>query len=112
MDGVLVHGNQPVPGAPEFIQRLEGNGHKFLILTNNPRYTPVDLQHRLNHIGFSVEAHHFFSSAMAVAHFVQSQIPNGSALALGDTGLYQALNDVNYKLTDYNQKGISRNFNS
>lgn len=102
MDGVLVHGNIPVPGAPEFINRLRENGHKFLILTNNPRYTPVDLQHRLTSIGFTVEATNFFSSAMAVAQFVQSQIPNGSALALGDTGLYQALNDVSYKLTDYN----------
>lgn len=102
MDGVLVHGNKAIPGAPDFIKSLKDGGHKFLILTNNPRYTAVDLQHRLNRIGFEVEPDNFFSSAMATAHFVRSQLPEGSALVLGDTGLYQALNDVNYKLTDYN----------
>jgi NagD protein len=101
MDGVLVHGERPIPGAKDFIQRLEDGGHKYLILTNNPRYTPLDLQHRLNASGFNVEARHFFSSAMATANFVQSQKPNGSAYVLGGTGLYQALHEVGYSLTDY-----------
>lgn len=55
MDGVLVHGERPVPGANDFIQRLRDGGHKFLILTNNSRYTPLDLQHRLKSSGFQVE---------------------------------------------------------
>jgi NagD protein len=39
---------------------------------------------------------------MAAAAFVQSQQPGGSAYVLGDTGLYQALTEVGYNLTDYN----------
>jgi NagD protein len=101
MDGVLVHGERAIAGAPEFIQRLADGGHKFIILTNNSRYTPFDLQHRLNLAGFSVDTHHLFTSAMATATFVQSQKPNGSAYVLGGTGLYQALNEVGYSLTDY-----------
>lgn len=102
MDGVLVHGERAIPGAGDFIGRLMSGGHKFLILTNNSRYTPLDLQHRLNSAGINVEAHHLFSSAMATASFVQSQKPGGSAYVLGGTGLYQALNEVGYTLTDYN----------
>lgn len=102
MDGVLVHGERPVPGANDFIQRLRDGGHKFLILTNNSRYTPLDLQHRLKSSGFQVEENHFFSSAMATASFIKSQKPDGSAFVLGGTGLYQALNEVGYTLTDYN----------
>ncbi len=102
MDGVLVHGERVIPGAKEFIQRLRDGGHKFLILTNNSRYTPEDLQHRLNRIGIPVEAGNLFSSAMATAAFVQSQKPCGSAFVLGGTGLYQALNNEGYSLTDYN----------
>jgi NagD protein len=102
MDGVLVHGERAVPGAPEFICRLRDGGHKFLILTNNSRYTPLDLQHRLNKIGFDVDAGAIYTSAMATAAFIASQKPVGSAYILGGTGLYQAMNNVGYVLTDYN----------
>src|SRR4051794_29033839 len=39
MDGVLVHEEQPVPGAPEFIAALSANDLPFLVLTNNSIYT-------------------------------------------------------------------------
>jgi NagD protein len=102
MDGVLVHGERAIPGAKEFIERLNNGGHKYLILTNNSRYTPDDLQHRLNASGIPVDRNHLFSSAMATAAFVQSQKPGGSAYVLGGTGLYQALTEAGYSLTDYN----------
>ncbi|MCG3212011.1 MAG: Dihydroxyacetone phosphatase [Anaerolineae bacterium] len=102
MDGVLVHGQRPIPGAIEFINRLREGGHKFLVLTNNPRYTVTDLQHRLQTIGFDLESNNIYSSALATAAFVQSQKPGGKAYVIGDTGLYQALADVGYTLTEYN----------
>jgi NagD protein len=102
MDGVLVHGKNAIPGAPEFIQRLIDGRHKYLVLTNNSRYTPTDLQHRLQASGINIDTDHIYSSALATAAFVQSQKVNGSAYVLGDTGLYQALTDVGYTLTDYN----------
>ena len=47
MDGVLVRGRTPIPGAPAFIDQLNANGIEYLVLTNNPLYTPSDLAHRL-----------------------------------------------------------------
>jgi NagD protein len=102
MDGVLVHGQNPIPGAAVFIERLISGGHRYLVLTNNSRYTPTDLQHRLQSAGINLETKRIYSSALATAMFVQSQKPHGSAYVLGDTGLYQALTDVGYTLTDYN----------
>ena len=54
MDGVLVHEGQPVPGAPEFINRMRATGKPFLVLTNNSIYTPRDLQARLSRMGLRV----------------------------------------------------------
>ncbi|MCA9430857.1 MAG: TIGR01457 family HAD-type hydrolase, partial [Candidatus Omnitrophica bacterium] len=51
MDGVLVRGRTVIPEAPKFIQRLKDREAKFLVLTNNPLYTPGDLSHRLKTIG-------------------------------------------------------------
>ena len=51
MDGVLVQGKRLIPGADGFIERLKTSSSKFLILTNNPLYTPGDLAHRLQTTG-------------------------------------------------------------
>ena len=53
MDGVIVRGATVIPGAPEFIARLVAAGRKFLVLTNNPAYTPRDLSARLTRLGYS-----------------------------------------------------------
>ena len=47
MDGVLVHENQALPGAAEFVGRLDELQIPFLVLTNNSIYTARDLAARL-----------------------------------------------------------------
>ena len=100
MDGVLVRGRQPIPGAQEFIERLQQAGARFVVLTNNPMYTPRDLQHRLAATWLNVPHDHLFTSAMATAQFLHSQRPGGSAYVIGETGLTTALHDVGYVLAD------------
>ena len=102
MDGVLVRGSQAIPGAQGFIERLIASNAKFCILTNNPMHTPRDLQYRLANTGLVVPFDHLFTSAMATAHFLHTQMPNGSAFVIGETGLTTALHDVGYVLTDRN----------
>ena len=102
MDGVIVRGNELVPGADEFLQRLHERQIKFLILTNNPQYTPVDLQYRLASIGIKLTADHIYTSALATAQFLKWQLPNGTAFAIGEVGLTEALHEVGYVLTEKN----------
>ncbi len=99
MDGVLVRGRSPIPGAQELIARLQSNEIPFLILTNNPMYTPRDLQHRLQSEGLDVPEDHLYTSAMATAKFLDTQRPGGSAFVIGESGLTQALHDIGYILT-------------
>ncbi|GAP22054.1 HAD-IIA family hydrolase [Leptolinea tardivitalis] len=102
MDGVLVRGRTLIPGADTFIEALKKQKHKFLILTNNPLYTQRDLAHRLSLIGLEIAPDQIFTSAMATARFLHSQNPNGTAFALGESGLTQALHDMGFVLTDIN----------
>ncbi len=101
MDGVIVRGNELVPGADGFISRLHDRGIKFLILTNNPLYTPVDLQHRLQRVGVNLTPDHLYTSSLATAAFIKSQRPNGTAFVLGESGLTEALHQVGYVLTEH-----------
>lgn len=100
MDGVLVRGNQLIPGADVFIEKLKMGGHKFLILTNNSEQTPGDLEHRLVRIGLKVTSDHIFTSAHATAQFLESQLPGGTAFVIGESGLIEALHDGGYVISE------------
>lgn len=100
MDGVLVSGRTLIPGADGFIQRLQERGIEFLVLTNNPIYTPGDLAHRLANIGLDVSAERIFTSALATARFLEAQKPAGTAYVIGESGLTTAVHDAGYVITD------------
>jgi NagD protein len=100
MDGVLVRGRTLIPGAAAFIDRLLEHQIEFLVLTNNPRYTPTDLAHRLATLGLQVPQERIFTSAMATALFLQSQKAEGTAFVLGESGLTSAIHGIGYVITD------------
>lgn len=102
MDGVLIEGKTIIPNADLFINKLIKQKRKFLLLTNNPVYTPRDLAHRLQEIGLQIEEQQIFTSALATAAFLQRQRPNGKAYVLGESGLTQAIHDIGYIITDIN----------
>ena len=54
MDGVIYHGNQILPGVPEFIQWLHDEKKEYLFLTNNSGYTPRELNQKLARMGLDV----------------------------------------------------------
>jgi NagD protein len=101
MDGVLVRGRTAIPGAAEFLAQLNAAGTPYLVLTNNPMYTTRDLSYRLQAAGLNVPESRIFTSAMALARFVHTQRPGGTAFAIGESGLTNALYEVGYILTDH-----------
>jgi NagD protein len=114
MDGVLVHENAALPGAPELIRRWTDAGTPFLVLTNNSIFTPRDLAARLRASGLDVPEESIWTSALATADFCASQIPNASAFVIGESGLTTALHEVGFIMTerdpDYVVVGETRNY--
>jgi NagD protein len=100
MDGVLVREESAIPGAAEFITALRDAGMPFLVLTNNPMFTPRDLRARLLTGGIDVPEQSIWTSALATASFLDDQRPGGSAYAIGEAGLTTALHAVGYVLTE------------
>jgi NagD protein len=100
MDGVLVHEGLALPGAAEFLARLREKQRRFLVLTNNSIFTARDLRARLAASGLDVPEASIWTSALATAQFVSSQIPEGSAYVIGEAGMTTALHSVGYVLTE------------
>lgn len=102
MDGVLVHGKKMIPGADRFINTLREKKCKFLILTNNSIYTPIDLAHRLQTSGIEVTQDEIYTSAMATANFMKTQKASGNAFVIGESGLNLAIHEAGFILTPEN----------
>lgn len=102
MDGVLVSGSTIIAGAGEFIERLRARSKKFLMLTNNSRFTPRDLAHNLQLNGLDINESNIFTSAMATARFLQAQKRGGTAYVIGESGLTSAMHNAGFILTDRN----------
>ena len=100
MDGVLVHEEQAIPGAGDFLRRLRDTGTPFLVLTNNSVYTRRDLAARLRARGLEVPEESIWTSALATARFLRDQRPGGTAFTIGEAGLTTALHEVGYTLTE------------
>src|SRR3954447_6834103 len=100
MDGVLVHENRPVPGASELLAQWRDTGTPFLVLTNNPIFTPRDLSARLRRSGLDVPEESIWTSALATADFLRSQLPGGTAFVIGEAGITTALHEAGYIMTE------------
>ncbi len=100
MDGVLVHENRPIPGAAELLAQWRDTGTPFLVLTNNPIFTPRDLSARLARSGLDVPEERIWTSALATAEFLKSQHPGGTAFVIGEAGLTTALHEAGYIMTE------------
>lgn len=101
MDGVLVRGGLPIEGSIDFVRALVDDSRAFQVFTNNSKYTPEDHAHRLREMGFPLEPRHIYTSALATARFVTTQIPNASAYVIGDHGLTSALQAAGCRITAF-----------
>ena len=106
MDGVLIKDGAMIPGADRFISHLNSEGVRYLVLTNNPIYTPGDLADRLLIMGLDISADRIFTSAMATALFLQSQQPMARAFVIGEAGLTEALHGIGYVITEHNPRFV------
>ncbi len=102
MDGVIYHGNQILDGVKDFVNWMLENDKKFVFLTNSPERTPHELSMKLERMGLSVSADHFYTSAMATAEFLSSQAPGCTAYVIGEAAFAKALYDHKIYMNDIN----------
>lgn len=102
MDGVLVHEGTALPGAHEFLTRLQEKELPYLVLTNNSIYTPRDLSARLATSGLDVPEDRIWTSALATARFLAAQSETKRAFVVGEAGLTTALYEAGFIMTPDN----------
>ncbi len=90
MDGVLYHGERPLPAAMRFMQRIAGLPHAFV--TNNPILPASQVAAKLEAMGFRrPDTKYVMTSAEATADWLAAQRPGFHYFAVGAAGLHLAL---------------------
>ena len=102
MDGVIYHGNEILDGVAEFVNWMIEHDKKFVFLTNSRERTPHELSMKLERMGLSVSADHFYTSAMATAEFLSTQSPGCTAYVIGEASLAKAMYDQGIYMNDIN----------
>ncbi|MCE7994012.1 MAG: HAD-IIA family hydrolase [Roseivirga sp.] len=97
-DGVIYVENKMIPGADEFIKKLQKEDIPFTFMTNNSQRSPLDAVRKLAKMGIHVDEKNVYTSAMATAHFMGQQFPNGTAYVLGEGGLISSLHEHGFTL--------------
>jgi 4-nitrophenyl phosphatase len=102
MDGVLWHGDQPLPGLSEFFQTLREQQLPFILATNNARLTPDQYLTKLDGMGITVAYHEILTSGMATAlYLAQHHDPTSTRVfVIGESGARQPLIEQGFTLTE------------
>ncbi len=115
MDGVIYHGTKILPGAQEFVSWLKSQQKEYLFLTNSSEKTTAELSTKLATMGLDVHEDHFYTCALSTADFLHQQSPQASVFVIGGRGIIQALENINFKITDTNPDfvvvGDTRDYN-
>jgi 4-nitrophenyl phosphatase len=115
LDGTLYRGNEVIPYAHAFIQKLLIDHLPFLLVTNNSSRTPEQVAGHLAQLGIEVSPAYIYTSSQAAAQYLQEQQGGRQVAVIGEVGLTSALADAGFVLTedepDTLVQGIDREFN-
>ncbi|GGE07068.1 haloacid dehalogenase [Marinithermofilum abyssi] len=106
LDGTLYRGNEVIPGALEFVNKLKDSGKPYLFLTNNSFRTPEEVAAKLREFGYPAEADQVVTSSMAAAHYLKEEMNSPRVYAIGGNGLRTALKEAGCELTDRKPEAV------
>ena len=101
MDGVLWHGEKPVPGLASFFKMIKRRQIGYILATNNATNTPEQYANKLDRFGVEVPADRILTSAEATASYLRKTYPAGrSVYIIGEMGLHKAMESQGYRILD------------
>ncbi|MEE8120726.1 MAG: SIS domain-containing protein, partial [Anaerolineales bacterium] len=101
MDGVLWHGEAPLPGLVEFFEVLERCGIRFVLATNNPSKRPEGFAEKARGFGVHVEPDDVVNSVLATIYYMKSHYPEGiRGHVIGEPAMKELIAEAGYILAE------------
>lgn len=101
MDGVLWHGNTPVPGIVDFFETLNTLQISYVLATNNATKVSDDYTRRLASFGVDVHPSRILTSSETTASYLKQKSNAGAKVfVVGEQGLAKAIRDQGFELIE------------
>jgi len=98
LDGTIYSGGEIIPGACEFLSKLQECGIPVMFYTNRAHRTPEQIARKLQGMNLRVSEEQILTSALVTAHSLQGK----RVFCIGEDALVQALEQKNVTITDDN----------
>jgi 4-nitrophenyl phosphatase len=95
MDGVLWHGNKPLPGMLEFFRTVRELGIRIVLATNNAGRTGAEYVAKLASLGVQVALEEILTSPQATANYLVAHNPMSRIYVVGSPSLKAELRSKN-----------------
>lgn len=101
MDGVLWHGNKPLPGLIDFFSMLREINIPFILATNNASLTQQQYINKLADMGVEIHAKEILTSSMATARYLKDTLSAAKrrVFVIGECGLIEPLQQQGFEIT-------------
>ena len=100
VDGTVVHGDEPIPGAATGLDAIETAGLDRVFLSNNPTKRPVAYESRFASAGFDVDREEVFTAGTITTEYLTAEHADDLLFVIGDPGLDNQLLAADLALTD------------
>ena len=91
VDGTVVRGNEPVPGAPAAVDRLRAAGRDPCFCSNNPTKGPRAYAERLGAAGIDAAPDEVVTAADSTVAYLREHHANDDLYVVGEDGLVERL---------------------
>lgn len=101
MDGVLWHGDRPLPGLPEFFAYLKQHQTKFMLATNNNTQRPEGFVAKAAQFGVDIDSTQVVTASVATVHYLRSKYRPGSRIhVVGESALKSLITEAGFIMAD------------
>ncbi|WP_058364955.1 HAD-IIA family hydrolase [Haloparvum sedimenti] len=100
VDGTVVRGNDPIPGAPEGYRRIREAGLETLFVSNNPTKAPSAYVDRLGDAGFEVTAEQVVTAGTVATRYLREHHADDELFLIGAPGLREQFAAADLSTTD------------
>ncbi|SFR43332.1 HAD-IIA family hydrolase [Halogeometricum limi] len=100
VDGTVVRGNEPIPGAGAGIDALAAAGLERVFVSNNPTKPPEAYVERLGRAGFDVSASEVVTAGTVTVRYLTEEHPDDDLFVVGEPGLVELLADAGLSVVD------------
>jgi len=100
VDGTVLRGDEPIPGAAEGLETIEAAGLDRVFLSNNPIERPAAYESRFETAGFAVDREEVVTAGTLTTQYLRAEHAADQLFVIGEPGLEAQLEAAGLSLVE------------